>query len=416
MATMCTSTMWKVNADVVTGNNIKQGKMIMSNETFLGFRRPDGRFGIRNYVLILPTSVCANKVAQDIARQVKGATWVNNDFGCCQVAGDARLTEKTLINVANNPNVGAIVVVGLGCEGAEPLRIAEEITAFGKPTSCITIQEEGGTLKCQARGISLARDYAQQLSMQKPQQAPVSELLLAMECGGSDTTSGLASNPSCGVASDKLIRCGGSSILSETTEFIGAEHVMAKRAVTPEVGQQLIDLVVGCEARAKALGEDIRGGQPTPGNIKGGLTTIEEKSLGCMHKAGHAPLQGVLEYADSPTHPGLWIMDTPGQDIESISGMVAGGAQIVIFTTGRGTPAGNPIAPVIKITGNKAKWEMMQDNIDIDVSAIMSGEASITQMGEEIYQEILRVANGKTTKSEDLGHNEFSIYKIAPTF
>ncbi|WP_186804005.1 UxaA family hydrolase, partial [Salmonella enterica] len=214
--------------------------MIMSNETFLGFRRPDGRFGIRNYVLILPTSVCANKVAQDIARQVKGATWVNNDFGCCQVAGDARLTEKTLINVANNPNVGAIVVVGLGCEGAEPLRIAEEITAFGKPTSCITIQEEGGTLKCQARGISLARDYAQQLSMQKPQQAPVSELLLAMECGGSDTTSGLASNPSCGVASDKLIRCGGSSILSETTEFIGAEHVMAKRAVTPEVGQQLI--------------------------------------------------------------------------------------------------------------------------------------------------------------------------------
>ncbi|EBC2620062.1 galactonate dehydratase, partial [Salmonella enterica] len=215
---------------------------------------------------------------------------------------------------------------------------------------------------------------------------------------------------------DKLIRCGGSSILSETTEFIGAEHVMAKRAVTPEVGQQLIDLVVGCEARAKALGEDIRGGQPTPGNIKGGLTTIEEKSLGCMHKAGHAPLQGVLEYADSPTHPGLWIMDTPGQDIESISGMVAGGAQIVIFTTGRGTPAGNPIAPVIKITGNKATWEMMQDNIDIDVSAIMSGEASITQMGEEIYQEILRVANGKTTKSEDLGHNEFSIYKIAPTF
>ncbi|GAA5488611.1 hypothetical protein Senen11_03793 [Salmonella enterica subsp. enterica] len=133
MATMCTSTMWKANADVVTGNNIKQGKMIMSNETFLGFRRPDGRFGIRNYVLILPTSVCANKVAQDIARQVKGATWVNNDFGCCQVAGDARLTEKTLINVANNPNVGAIVVVGLGCEGAEPLRIAEEITAFGKP-------------------------------------------------------------------------------------------------------------------------------------------------------------------------------------------------------------------------------------------------------------------------------------------
>ncbi|SUH38802.1 hydrolase, UxaA family [Salmonella enterica subsp. enterica] len=415
MATMCTSTMWKANADVVTGNNIKQGKMIMSNETFLGFRRPDGRFGIRNYVLILPTSVCANKVAQDIARQVKGATWVNNDFGCCQVAGDARLTEKTLINVANNPNVGAIVVVGLGCEGAEPLRIAEEITAFGKPTSCITIQEEGGTLKCQARGISLARDYAQQLSMQKPQQAPVSELLLAMECGGSDTTSGLASNPSCGVASDKLIRCGGSSILSETTEFIGAEHVMAKRAVTPEVGQQLIDLVVGCEARAKALGEDIRGGQPTPGNIKGGLTTIEEKSLGCMHKAGHAPLQGVLEYADSPTHPGLWIMDTRGRILNLFPAWWrVERRSLFLLPVAERLPVTNSAGN--KITGNKATWEMMQDNIDIDVSAIMSGEASITQMGEEIYQEILRVANGKTTKSEDLGHNEFSIYKIAPTF
>lgn len=213
-----------------------------------------------------------------------------------------------------------------------------------------------------------------------------------------------------------LIANGGSSILSETTEFIGAEHVIARRAVTPEVGQQLIDLVVACEARAKTLGEDIRGGQPTPGNIEGGLTTIEEKSLGCIHKAGHAPLQGVLQYADTPTRAGLWVMDTPGQDIESMSGMVAGGAQVIIFTTGRGTPSGNPIAPVIKITGNKATFDRMKDNIDIDVSSIMTGEASISQMGEEIYQEVVRVANGKTTKSEDLGHVEFSIYKIAPTF
>ncbi|WP_261832176.1 UxaA family hydrolase [Leminorella grimontii] len=390
--------------------------MFMSNDTFPGYRRPDGSVGIRNYVLILPTSVCSNKVAQDISRQVKGSTWVNNTFGCCQVASDARLTEKTLVNVAKNPNVGAIVVVGLGCEGAEPTRIADEIEKIGKPSCCITIQQEGGTLQCQAKGISLAREYAQLLSQQKTEITPVSKLILAMECGGSDTTSGLASNPACGAASDMLIAKGGSSILSETTEFIGAEHIMAKRAVTPAVGQQLIDLVVSCEARAKALGEDIRGGQPTPGNIEGGLTTIEEKSLGCIHKAGHAPLQGVLQYADAPTSPGLWVMDTPGQDIESMSGMVAGGAQVIIFTTGRGTPSGNPIAPVIKITGNKATFDKMKDNIDIDVSPIMTGEASISQMGEEIYREVVRVANGKTTKSEDLGHAEFSIYKIAPTF
>lgn len=384
--------------------------------TIKGYRRPDGSVGIRNYVLILPTSVCSNKVAQDIAAQVNGATWVNNNFGCCQIASDAKLTEKTLINVAKNGNVGAIVVVGLGCEGAEPTHISKEIARFGKPVSCITIQQEGGTLQCQARGISIARQYAQDLSQMDFEEINAAELILGMECGGSDTTSGLASNPACGVASDHLVGEGGTSILSETTEFIGAEHVVARRAVNPQVAKSLIDLVVGCENRAKSFGSDIRGGQPTPGNIQGGITTIEEKSLGCMHKAGHAPLQGVLQYADCPDEKGLWVMDSPGQDIESISGMVAGGAQVIIFTTGRGTPTGNPIAPVIKITANEDTFHKMQDNIDIDASAIMRGEASINDLGMEIYSEILRVANGKTTKAEDLGHQEFSIYKIAPTF
>lgn len=388
----------------------------MSVRTFKGFARPDGSVGIRNNVLILPTSVCANKVARDIASQVLGAVWLNNSFGCCQIGADARQTEKTLINAAGNPNIGAIVVVGLGCEGAEPLRVTEAIKAFAKPVSCVTIQGEGGTVSCQAKGISLARSYAQELSQQVAVETPVSKLILAIECGGSDTTSGLASNPASGSASDLLIRHGGTSILSETTEFIGAEHVLAKRAVTPEVGQHLIQLVRSCEVRAKALGEDIRGGQPTPGNIEGGLTTIEEKSLGCIHKSGLSPLQGVLAYADKPLHPGLWVMDSPGQDVESMSGMVAGGAQVVIFTTGRGSPAGNAIAPVIKITANPQTARTMRDHIDIDASPIMAGEASIGEIGNEIFEEIVRVANGKKTKAEVLGHDEFSIYKIAPTF
>lgn len=388
----------------------------MAKKTFKGYVRPNGSVGIRNHVLILPTTVCSNKVAQDIARQVKGAVWVNNTFGCCQIGADARLTEKTLVNVANNPNVGATVVVGLGCEGAEPLRVAESIQAFGKPVTCITIQGEGGTALCQAKGITIAREYAQELSQQVPVETPVSKLILAIECGGSDTTSGLASNPSCGAASDMLIQQGGTSILSETTEFIGAEHVLAKRAVTAEVGKQLVDLVRGCENRAKALGEDIRGGQPTPGNIQGGLTTIEEKSLGCIHKAGMSPLQGVLDYADEPKSTGLWVMDSPGQDIESISGMVAGGAQVVIFTTGRGTPAGNAVAPVIKITANPNTYQKMIHNIDVDASPIMTGDSTIEKIGAEIFDEIVRVANGKLTKAEALGHDEFSIYKIAPTF
>jgi altronate dehydratase large subunit len=213
-----------------------------------------------------------------------------------------------------------------------------------------------------------------------------------------------------------LVELGGTSILSETTELIGAEHVLARRAVSEGVAKKLITLVRDCEERAKALGEDIRGGQPTPGNIAGGLTTIEEKSLGCIHKAGNAPVQDVLEYADIPVKKGLHVMDTPGQDIESVSGMVAGGAQVIIFTTGRGTPTGNPLAPVIKITGNGKTFERMKDNIDINVAGVVAGTQTIKEAGQVIFDEIVQVANGKTTKAEQLGHIEFSIYKIAPTF
>lgn len=381
-----------------------------------GYRRPDGKIGIRNHVLLLPTSVCSTQVAMEISNKVSGSTYVNNSFGCCQVAGDAKLTYKTVVNVGLNPNAGAVIVVGLGCEGVEPHKVAAEIEKSGKPVACIVIQEEGGTLNAFAKGCSLARQFAQMLSVQEKEEFDVSELILGIECGGSDTTSGLASNPACGAASDILVEKGGTSILSETTELIGAEQILAKRAVNEATQQALLQLVKNCEERAKALGEDIRGGQPTPGNITGGITTIEEKSLGCVHKAGTAPLQGVLEYADIPGSKGLFVMDSPGQDIESVSGMVAGGAQVIIFTTGRGTPTGNPIAPVIKITANSKTYNNMRDNIDIDASGIIDGSRSIEEVGREIFDEIVEVSCGKTTKAENLGHKEFSIYKIAPTF
>ena len=291
-----------------------------------------------------------------------------------------------------------------------------EIKKTGKPVEVITIQGEGGTLKAFAKGVSIARRFVQELSLTPKVECDITDLILGMECGGSDTTSGLASNPTCGVASDKLVALGGTSILSETTEFIGAEHVVARRGINEKVSQDILNLVRGCEKRAMALGEDIRGGQPTPGNIEGGLTSIEEKSLGCIHKSGTAPFQGVLDYAEIPSGKGLYIMDTPGQDIESITGMVAGGAQVVIFTTGRGTPTGNPIAPVIKLTGNAFTYKNMEDNIDFDVSEIVSGHKTIQEMGEKLFDEIIEVCNGKITKAEALKHREFCIYKIAPTF
>ncbi|GAD80956.1 UxaA family hydrolase [Vibrio ezurae] len=383
---------------------------------FMGYRRPNGQVGIRNHVLILATSVCSNLVAREIAEKVQGCTHINNTFGCCQIGSDARLTTKTVINTALNGNIGAVVVVGLGCEGTEPTHVYDEIKKTGKPVEMVTIQGDGGTLGAFAKGAEYARVFAQELSQQVREECDISELILGMECGGSDTTSGLASNPTVGEASDFIVNNGGTSMLSETTEFIGAEHVVAGRAVTEEGSEAILELVRSCEARAIALGEDIRGGQPTPGNIEGGLTTIEEKSLGCIHKSGHAPITGVLQYADIPEAKGLFIMDSPGQDVESMTGMAAGGAHLMAFTTGRGSPTGNAISPVIKITGNKTTYNKMPGNIDLDVSPIMDGDSSIKDMGEVLLKEIIAVANGKPTKSETLGHKEFCIYKTAPTF
>lgn len=382
----------------------------------MAYQRPDGQVGIRNHLLILPTSVCASETAVNISKRVKNCVALSHQHGCCQVGADYLQTLKTLIQFGKNPNVGAVLIVGLGCEGVQPDDVLAELKKTHKPVQAITIQACGGTLKTIEAGVRMAREMAQQLSCQTRQPCDVSALTLAIECGGSDPTSGIASNPAAGVASDLLIAAGGTAILSETTEFIGAEHLLAKRAVNEKVGQRLLEIVRQTEANAMHLGVDMRGGQPTPGNIAGGLTTIEEKSLGCIYKAGSAPLQGVLEYGDQPSEKGLFVMDTPGQDIESITGMLAGGAQLVIFTTGRGTPTGSPIAPVIKITGNSKTYANMSDNIDLNAGKIIDSGVTIEAMGQEIFEEMLAVANGKLTKAEILGHREFGIHKIAPTF
>ncbi len=383
---------------------------------FNGYLRPDGKVGIRNYLAIIPTSVCAAVVASNIASQVSKSVALPNQHGCCQIGADHEQTVNTLIGLGKNPNIAAVLVVGLGCEGVPIAKVAEEISKTGKTVEVVIIQESGGTLKATAEGVRKASKIAREISLLKTQEFPVSELSLAVECGGSDFTSGLASNPVVGTASDILVKAGGTSILSETTEFIGAEHILAKRAKSPEVSENIFKIINDCEQKAKLLNVDIRGGQPTPGNIQGGISSIEEKSLGCIYKAGNSPIEGVLAYGEAPQAKGLYVMDTPGQDIESITGMLAGGATLVIFTTGRGTPTGSPIAPVIKITANAETYTMMSDNIDLDASDIIQGTKSIEEVGEELFQEMIEVANGKLTKAESLGHNEFGIYKIAPTF
>jgi altronate dehydratase large subunit len=324
---------------------------------------------------------------------------------------------RTLVGLADNPNVGAVLIVALGCEGIQAQTVQQRLAGSGKPVSTVVIQENGGTLGTAEVGVRTAFEMARALSQQRRVPCDMTDLVLGLECGGSDPTSGIASNPVVGVASDMLLAEGGTSILSETTELIGAEHILARRAKNDHVAQRLYEIVARTESRAVEAGTDLRGSQPTPGNIAGGLTTIEEKSLGCIYKAGSAPVQGVLEYAEAvPRGGGMYVMDTPGQDIDSITGMVAGGAQLVVFTTGRGTPTGNPIAPVIKVTGNTKTYQKMIDNIDLNAGRVIDDSVSVDHVGRELFAEILDVANGKLTKAESLGHREFGIYRIGFTY
>lgn len=382
---------------------------------FMGYLRPDGQVGIRNYVLILPSVVCANRVAEQIAEAVPGAVALPHPAGCAQVGADFEQTKRTLVGFGTNPNVGAVLVVGLGCEGLQPDELVAAIKPSGKWVEGIVIQEEGGTPATVRRGTQIAIEMSSELSQMKREPFPLSELILATECGGSDSTSGLAANPALGVASDLLVEAGGTVILSETTELMGAEHVLAKRGCDAATGKELVDIVNKMEEDILRMGVDLRGSQPSPGNIAGGLTTIEEKSLGCIYKAGTTPINEVLAFAQRPSKKGLVVMDTPGYDIPSVTGMIAGGAQIVVFTTGRGTPTGAPIAPVIKVTGNPETWKKMRENLDINAGVILQGKATKEDVGKEILAEVIKVANGKQTRAEILGHREFAIWRVGPT-
>ena len=381
---------------------------------FLGYRRPDGRVGIRNHVLILPASVCAADTTRVIADQVKGAITFHNQNGCAQIASDQQLTMDVMAGFAANPNVYGTVVVSLGCENCQMdlvVKAIQERTC--KPLKQVIIQEVGGTLKAVEAGARLAREMVQEASMVKREPFPMSELILGTECGGSDPTSGLAANPAIGKLSDLIVAAGGTSILSETTEFIGAEHILAARAATPQVHDRILEIVHRYEKALSLVGEEVRHGNPSPGNKAGGITTLEEKSLGCIHKSGHSPIQEVYDYAKQvEAKKGLVIMDTPGNDPSSVAGMIAGGAQVVIFSTGRGTPTGNPVAPVIKITGNKLTFAKMEDNIDVDASPLIYGQASLEEMGERLFTLLKEVADGKQTKAEALGFMEMAIARV----
>jgi altronate dehydratase large subunit len=384
---------------------------------FLGYPRPDGRVGVRNHVLVVPTVICSAVVAERIAASIAPVgTALPHLAGCGQLGPDLTVTHDTLAAYCRHPNVGAVLVVALGCEQVVAQRLADVAERAGKPAQIIAIQSEGGTVRATARGIEIARTFADRLARVEPAWCHASSLILSVKCGGSDYTSGLASNPVVGRVADRLADIGGSVVLGEIAEIMGAEHLLAGRASSRETAGHLLRIVSRVEAEAISFGLDIRGTQPSPGNIRGGLTTIEEKSLGATHKAGERTrLEAVVGYAEPITSKGLTVMDTPGLDVESVTGMVGGGAQVVLFTTGLGTPTGNPVAPVIKITGNPRTASTMADNIDVDVSGVMAETESLDAAADRLFAELLTVCSGAPTAAERLGHREFAIHRRNPT-
>jgi altronate dehydratase large subunit len=384
---------------------------------FLGYLRPDGRVGVRNHVLVVPTVICSAVVAERIAAAIAPiGTALPHLAGCGQLGPDLHVTHDTLAAYCRHPNVGAVIVIALGCEQLVAQYLADTARQAGKPAHIVSIQGEGGTVRATARGIEIARSLSEEVSRVERVWCSAASIILSVKCGGSDYTSGLASNPVVGRVADHLVDLGGGVVLGEIAEIMGAEHLLAARASSPETAAHLLRVVNRVEAEAMALGLDIRGTQPSPGNIRGGLTTIEEKSLGATHKAGERTrLEEVVPYASRITKPGLTVMDTPGLDVESVTGMVGGGAQIVVFTTGLGTPTGNPVAPVIKITGNARTAQTMADNIDVDVSGVMSEDETLDAAASRLFSEVLEVSSGRPTAAERLGHREFAIHRRNPT-
>ena len=381
-----------------------------SGMKFWGYRRAEGRPGIRNHVLILPSCACGSESSRIVASQVRGAVNIVFNTGCSDVAANTAMSQKVLTGFACNPNVYGVVIIGLGCETVGHAKLREKIQSMtSKPVVSFGIQEEGGTLKTIEKAVRAAREMAAEAGLQQKELFDISELFMGIECGGSDATSGIASNVAVGELSDLLVDLGATSMMSESIEWIGGEHVVAKRAATAKIHNEIIEVCRAYEDHLKAAGQDCRAGQPTPGNKAGGLSTLDEKSLGCIRKGGTRPIVEVLEQAARPTKHGAVVMDTAGYDISSVTSMVAGGCQVVIFTTGRGTPTGNAIVPVLKVTANERTYQCMEDNMDVDLSSIVRGEKTYQEMGKELLHTIHEVANGRLTKAEAYGFSDIAV-------
>jgi altronate hydrolase len=400
--------------------------------TFLGYQRTDGRVGTRNYVAVIPTVNCSASASRQIAHaftaerlaaypNLDGVIAFTHHAGCRNCAGsaDTVILQRILAGIARHPNVGGYILVGLGCEVNQIDDLVREHglrTSDGtRPPVGLVIQELGGIRKTVEAGVAAVEKLLPQVAAAQRSPQPISELMLALQCGGSDTWSGVTANPAVGMVADEVVRQGGTVVLSETPEIYGAEHLLAGRAISPIVAQKLMAKISWWEEHVKQLGLAIDN-NPSPGNKAGGLTTIYEKSLGCVTKAGTTSLVSVYDHAERVTTRGLVFMDGPGYDPASVTGQVAGGCNLVLFTTGRGSVAGFKPATVIKISSNSAIYERMSEDIDLDAGRVLEG-VNVDQVAVELLNLVIAVASGQPSKSEaqGVGEDEFVVWDLGGT-
>jgi|TARA_B110000503_G_scaffold42920_1_gene70273 altronate dehydratase large subunit len=384
-----------------------------ASNSLKGFARSDGRWGLRNHVLILPLHSALCATARKIADESNGAVAVSHDWSG-EADADFERIIKTISGFAANPNNFATIFITIGTPNE--LMIIELAKKLGlNKYEVLNVAQLGSMGKIADVGLTLANSLVKEAAAVDRVSAPWSAIALGQECGGSDALSGITANPALGVASDRLVELGSASVLGETTEILGAEHLLAARAITPEIGAQIVEAVARYERSINYEGIDMRGAQPSRGNIEGGLTTLEEKSLGAAKKAGSAQFSGVLDYADQVPKSGLYFMDTPGHDIEQLTGFAAAGINIVVFTTGRGTPTGSAIVPTIKVATNTTMALAIPDLIDLNAGTIADGLKTLDEVGGELFDLILEVANGKETRAEAGLHHEFSLSRMYNT-
>ncbi len=397
-------------------------------ETFMGFRRPDGRVGTRNFILIVPTSMCASHEAAQISMMseflhykrekfpnVDGVVAIPHNKGCgCQDGSNLEIMMRTLSNYADHPNVGGVILMDLGCEKTNLQKVEKYLLRreleFDKPVAKIGIQEIGGTQAAIEKGLEEVKKMLPLVNENVREEFPVSELILGVKCGSSDGFSGLSANPALGSAADILVRSGGTVLITEIPEFCGAEHILANRAKDAETGRAIYKMIDWYKDYAAKFG-GVLNNNPSPGNIAGGLLNITIKSLGALAKSGTTRVEGVCEYAETPKNKGLNLMQGPGYDQESTPALVAAGATVIVFTTGNGTTIGNAIAPVIKLASNNRVFEQMNRDIDISAGNVIEGTETIESVGERVFEHIKKTASGEiTVRAEENKHREFQFW------